>query len=101
MAIFTAAMQPERKTNHSIQSSAEVKNKWMFTSNASHAFITRTETLPHKIDSKVTTNVFCNVTTYSHIPEDSIPPKHIRQASETPKSGSGYVHNSTRQIMYV
>jgi len=40
--------------------------------------ITRTVTLPHKGDYKVTTTVFCSVTVYSHIPEDSIPPKHIR-----------------------
>jgi len=101
MAIFKAAMQPERETNHSIQSSAEVKNNRMFTSAPSHAFINRTETLPHKIDSKVTINVFCSVTAYSHIPEDSIPPQHIRQTSETPKSRSGYIHYSIRQVMHV
>jgi len=44
MTIFTAAKQPERETDHAIQSSAEIKNNWMFTSTPSHAFITRTVT---------------------------------------------------------
>jgi hypothetical protein len=38
MVIFKAVMQPERETDQSIQSSAEVKNNWMFTSTPSHAF---------------------------------------------------------------
>ena len=62
MAIFTAAKQPEREIDHSIQSSAEIKNDWILTSTLSHGFITRTLTLPHKNDYKVTTTVFCSVT---------------------------------------